>query len=396
MKRITQTLLEFWKRETVLSIAIILAVVSMFIVPPDREYIAYIDIRTLCILFCLMTVVAGLGGIGFFEQMAQGLLKRVKSMTGIVGILVLLCFLLSMLITNDVALITFVPLTIIVMRRLTPKLRQHWMLKTIVMQTIAANLGSMLTPIGNPQNLYLYEKSEIGILEFVKLMLPYTVMALILLVCWIGIAAFKERRHSVVTEETSKASKNVTATNNTHKETKAEGNQNIEVLIAYLLLFAISLLTVAHILPYWIPLVLVVLYTVIRKRQILKQVDYSLLGTFAALFIFIGNLGRIPIFSHALQTIIDGREILTAILASQVMSNVPAAILLSGFSDNYTELIVGVNLGGLGTLIASMASLISFKYVAGETPELRGKYLLKFTVASLIFLGILLAVWYIL
>lgn len=155
-------------------------------------------------------------------------------------------------------------------------------------------------------------------------------------------------------------------------------------------------MTVAHILPYWIPLVLVVLYTVIRKRQILKQVDYSLLGTFAALFIFIGNLGRIPIFSHALQTIIDGREILTAILASQVMSNVPAAILLSGFSDNYTELIVGVNLGGLGTLIASMASLISFKYVAGEVPELRGKYLLKFTVASLIFLGILLAVWYIL
>ena len=301
-----------------------------------------------------------------------------------------------MLITNDVALITFVPLTIIVMRQLTPKLRQHWMLKTIVMQTIAANLGSMLTPIGNPQNLYLYEKSGIGILELVMLMLPYTVMALILLVCWIGIAAFRERRHSVVTEETSEDSKKVAAANNTHKETKAEGNQNIEVLIAYLLLFAISLLTVAHILPYWIPLVLVVLYTIIRKRQILKQVDYSLLGTFAALFIFIGNLGRIPIFSHALQTIIDGREILTAILASQVMSNVPAAILLSGFSDNYTELIVGVNLGGLGTLIASMASLISFKYVAGEVPELRGKYLLKFTVASLIFLGILLTVWYIL
>lgn len=396
MKRITRALLEFWKRETVLSIAIILAVVSMFIIPPDRGYIAYIDIRTLCILVCLMTVVAGLGSIGFFEQMAQGLLKWVKNMTGIVGILVLLCFFLSMLITNDVALITFVPLTIIVMRRLTPKLRQHWMLKTIVMQTIAANLGSMLTPIGNPQNLYLYEKSGIGILKFVMLMLPYTVMALILLVCWIGIAAFKAQRHSVVTEETSETSKKVAATNNTHKEMKAEGNQNIEVLIAYLLLFAISLLTVAHILPYWIPLVLVVLYTVIRKRQILKQVDYSLLGTFAALFIFIGNLGRIPIFSHALQTIIDGREILTAILASQVMSNVPAAILLSGFSDNYTELIVGVNLGGLGTLIASMASLISFKYVAGEVPELRGKYLLKFTVASLIFLGILLAVWYIL
>ena len=363
-----------------MSIAIIMAVISMVLVPPDQEYVSYIDVRTLSILFCLMVIVAGLRGIGVFDHIAQTLLNRVKGITGIILILVGLCFFLSMLITNDVALITFVPLTIILMKRFQPEVRQKWLLKVVVMQTIAANLGSMLTPIGNPQNLYLYGKAGISIGAFIMIMLPYTLVALGLLILWIVLASRKNRgeKKRIGGDEVV--------------EFKFSDQRRLEYLLVYGLFFILSLLSVAHLLPYWIPLVLVFLYSIIRNRPVLRQVDYSLLGTFVALFIFIGNLGRIPAFHTALQAMVTGRELLTAVVASQVMSNVPAAILLSGFTDDIPALIVGTNLGGLGTLIASMASLISFKYVAKEDRGLRGHYFLEFTVANIVFLAILLVI----
>lgn len=395
MKRMRQALLAFWKKETVLSIAILLAVISMILIPPDEEYIGYIEVRTLGILFCLMTVVAGLREIGVFDWMAQALLRRVKGMTGIVMILVLLCFFLSMLITNDVALITFVPLTMIIMKRLPSELREGWMLKVVVMQTLAANLGSMLMPIGNPHNLYLYGRAEIGVWEFVRLMLPYTLVSLGLLLGWISIAIVRDTRKR-------KDGETVAAVRVVAGESSADamGAKNpldkTGTLITYLVLFGISLLSVAHILPFWIPFIVVLLYALIFDRQILGRVDYSLLGTFVALFIFIGNLGRISSFSSFLQSTVQGREALTVIVASQVMSNVPASVLLSGFTDNYSGLIIGANLGGLGTLIASMASLISFKYIAREETGLRSRYFRIFTVANFIFLGILIIEFYIL
>lgn len=363
-----------------MSIAIIMAVISMVLVPPDQEYVSYIDVRTLSILFCLMVIVAGLRGIGVFDHIAQTLLNRVKGITGIILILVGLCFFLSMLITNDVALITFVPLTIILMKRFQPEVRQKWLLKVVVMQTIAANLGSMLTPIGNPQNLYLYGKAGISIGAFIMIMLPYTLVALGLLILWIVLASWKNRGEK----------KRIGG--DRAVEFKFSDQRWLEYLLVYGLFFILSLLSVAHLLPYWIPLVLVFLYSIIRNRPVLRQVDYSLLGTFVALFIFIGNLGRIPAFHTALQAMVTGRELLTAVAASQVMSNVPAAILLSGFTDDIPALIVGTNLGGLGTLIASMASLISFKYVAKEDRGLRGRYFLEFTVANIVFLAILLVI----
>lgn len=377
MKHIWKRIGRFWKQETVLAIAGILAVGSMFLVPPDRGYVSYIDVRTLSILFCLMTIVAGLRGIGVFDYIARILLNRVKGTMGIILILVGLCFFLSMLITNDVALITFVPLTIILMKRFQPEIRQKWLLKVIVMQTIAANLGSMLTPIGNPQNLYLYGKAGISMGAFIMLMLPYTLAALGLLILWILLASWRNRGGKKLGEDEAVA-------------VKPTEQRRTEYLLVYGLLFILSLLAVAHLLPYWIPLILVFLYSIIRNRPVLRQVDYSLLGTFVALFIFIGNLGRIPAFHTALQNMITGKEMLTAVAASQVMSNVPAAILLAGFTDDIPALIVGTNLGGLGTLIASMASLISFKYVAREDRGLRGRYFLEFTVANVIFLAILL------
>ena len=368
----------FFQKETVLSISVILAVFSMFWIKPDHTYISYIDFRTLGLLFCLMTILAGLKEIGVFDFLAEKMLSKAHGTKAIVTLLVLLCFFFSMVITNDVALITFVPLALIMLHKLPEELTEYWLIKVVVMQTIAANLGSMLTPIGNPQNLYLYAQADMSAFALIRLMLPYSVVSLILLLFWIRFAASKAPKMS----KKNDISLSFSNTSEHHRENilKSTANRKTEYLVAYLLLFAACLLTVAHILDFRIPLLLVVLYVIIRNHTLLGKVDYSLLATFTALFIFIGNLGRI----------MTGRETITAILASQVMSNVPAAILLSGFADNYTSLIIGTNIGGLGTLIASMASLISFKYIAKENPHLRGKYFTLFTVANILFLAILL------
>ena len=400
-------ILYFIKNETVLSIAVVLAVISVFFVAPDIEYISYIDFRTLAILFCLMSIVAGLRNIGVFDKLAERLLAKVHGIGGVTVILVCLCFFMSMFITNDVSLITFVPFTIILMKKLNPDTDSKWMLKVIVMQTIAANLGSMLTPLGNPQNLYLYGKAGIGIAEFLKIMLPYTVCAFALLMAWIGLASMVRKRkisHDGKTEiEQNKgfdSAEDKASTKRQKDPLGASGSKGgkkeaewIEKFTAYLILFVISLLAVSHILPYGVPFALVFLYLLLRDRKILTQVDYSLLCIFIALFIFIGNLGRIPAFSQLLSDILTGREVVTSVIASQVMSNVPAAILLSGFTDHIRELVIGTNLGGLGTLIASMASLISFKYVAREDRSFRGRYFLEFTVANVIFLFIMMILY---
>ena len=401
-------ILYFIKKETVLSIAVVLAVISVFFVVPDREYISYIDFRTLAILFCLMSIVAGLRNIGVFDKLAERLLAKVHGIGGVTVILVCLCFFMSMFITNDVSLITFVPFTIILMKKRNPDTDSKWMLKVIVMQTIAANLGSMLTPLGNPQNLYLYGKAGIGIAEFLKIMLPYTVCAFALLMAWIGLASMVRKRklsHDGKTEIEQNKGFDSAEDKASMKRQKdplgASGSkwgkkdaEWIEKFTAYLILFVISLLAVSHILPYGVPFALVFLYLLLRDRKILTQVDYSLLCIFIALFIFIGNLGRIPAFSQLLSDILTGREVVTSVIASQVMSNVPAAILLSGFTDHIRELVIGTNLGGLGTLIASMASLISFKYVAREDHSFRGRYFLEFTVANVVFLFIMLILYH--
>lgn len=400
-------ILYFIKKETVLSIAVVLAVISVFFVTPDREYISYIDFRTLAILFCLMSIVAGLRNIGVFDKLAERLLAKVHGIGGVTVILICLCFFMSMFITNDVSLITFVPFTIILMKKWNSDVDGKWMLKVIAMQTIAANLGSMLTPLGNPQNLYLYGKAGIGITEFLKIMLPYTVCAFALLMAWIGLASMVRKRKLSHDEKTEiKQNKGVdsaedkASTKRQKDPLGASGSkwgkkdaEWIEKFTAYIILFAISLLAVSHILPYGVPFALVFLYLLLRDRKILTQVDYSLLCIFIALFIFIGNLGRIPAFSQLLSDILTGREVVTSVIASQVMSNVPTAILLSGFTDHIRELVIGTNLGGLGTLIASMASLISFKYVAREDRSFRGRYFLEFTVANVIFLFIMMILY---
>lgn len=370
-------MLEFLKKETVLCVALMLAVFSMFLVPPDGIYPEYIDFRTLAILFCLMCVMAGLQKIGVFSWSAQKLLKRVKSCSGLVLTLVLLCFFFSMLITNDVALITFVPFAFIVLRMLGTEMENRLILSVVVLQTIAANLGSMLTPIGNPQNLYFYGRAGLSVWEFFMLMLPYTLLSLLLLVV-LCILQGKRCQQTLKLEETFS------------QESFFREKMTVYRIVLYLALFLLCLLAVGHILPWQAVFLAVLVIIFVTDRNIFTKVDYSLLLTFIAFFIFIGNIGRVPAFCNFLQSIISGRETYTAIIASQVISNVPAALLLSGFTDNMAGLIVGTNLGGLGTLIASMASLISYKHIAKGKGEYKGRYILLFTAGNIVFLAALI------
>ena len=369
-------MISFFKRETVLCVSFILAVVSMFIVPPDKDYWGYIDFRTLAILFCLMSVMAGFQKAGVFDWIAKKLLGHVRSGRGLILTLVLLCFFSGMFITNDVALITFVPFTFIVLGMLGDKQKDRLVLPVVVMQTIAANLGSMLTPVGNPQNLYLYGRAGLSIREFLMLMMPYTLLSLVLLVVW----SLVQGRAWPQALESGEASV---------QDNLPQGKKAVYPLVVYLMLFLLCLLAVGHILPWQAVLAAVVIMILVTDRQVFARVDYFLLLTFAGFFVFVGNVGRIPAFRDFLQDMIAGREVYTAIIVSQIISNVPAALLLSGFTENFEGLIVGTNLGGLGTLIASMASLISYKYVAKETSGCKSKYIVLFTVGNIFFLAAL-------
>ena len=368
-------MIEFLKKETVLCIAFLLAVVSAFIVPVDSQYIEYMDFRVLVLLFALMTVMSGLQSLGIFEKLSYSLLKYVKSTRSLTLLLVSLCFFLAMFITNDVALITFVPFTILILEKInSPKN----LIPIIVLETIAANLGSMLTPIGNPQNLYLYGLSGLKISEFILHMAPSTVLSFIFLV----ICCFLHKKERITLSDAATTTK----------------NEKPFLTAYYFVLFILCLMTVAYLIPYPVLLLVSIPVLLIWDRTTLKKVDYSLLLTFISFFVFIGNMQRIPAVAEMISSLIEGKELLVAFLASQIISNVPAAMLLSGFTNNYKDLLLGVNIGGLGTLIASLASLISFKYFANHVETLpkesgitKGKYMIQFTFMNVLFAVILLA-----
>lgn len=366
---------EFIKQEAILIVACVLAVISIFFVTPDEEYFEYIDFRTLGILFSLMALMAGFQSMGVFDEISRKLLNKVQNIRQLVVVLTLLCFFFSMIITNDVALITFVPFTFVLFNMLGQAEEKKWLIPVVILQTVAANLGSMLTPIGNPQNLYLYGKSGMAFETFISLMLPYTALSLaMLLVSSFAVGSIGNKKITV-------------SLNANYKE------KNTCKVIMYVVLFFICILAVLRVLSVGIAFAVTLCAIVIFDRKVLKKVDYSLLLTFVGFFIFIGNMGRIPMFSSLLQKCISGSEVITAVLTSQVVSNVPTALLLSNFSDNLPALIVGTNIGGLGTLIASMASLISYKYIAQKKNVSKGKYLLFFTIANIIFLAALMLLY---
>ena len=357
------------KKDAVLCAALLLAVLSLPFAQSASAVLAGIDFRTLLLLFALMAVMKGFQSAGVFSSLAGVLLSRTKTSRQTAAVLILLCFFTSMLITNDVALITFVPFAIEV---LTLSGRQRDIPLTLVMQTIAANLGSMLTPIGNPQNLYLFSVSGMTTAEMLVLMLPYWALSLALVI--ISLLFFKS--------EPSRT-----------ENTRSGAPEKAPVLI-YSALFILCLLSVVRVLHYAFAAIVTAAVILIYNRTILKKVDYSLLLTFIGFFVFIANIGGIESVKNAIVSVVNTNVVLSAIASSQIISNVPAAILLSGFTGSFDKLLIGTNLGGLGTLIASMASLISYKFAAGAGIN-RGRYLALFTVLNLIFLTIL-AVFYML
>ncbi len=366
-----EKLIAFFKKETILCIAGILAFGSAFLIPPDAKYMEYCDIRVLVLLFCLMAVMGGFQQLGVFDRMANLLLARARRMRQLATTLVMLCFFSAMFVTNDVALITFVPFTIMLLER--ANLREK-MIPFIVMQTIAANLGSMLTPVGNPQNLFLYTISGMEMGEFFSVTVPYVGVSYFFLYVF----CYFQGRTPLETEK---------------QEPKKDWSAKDKALLTALgILFLFCLLAVFRIAPYQAVFVIILVWFLFFQKGILKGLDYNLLLTFVCFFVLIGNLGRIPMIRDTLQNLLWGREVIVSFLASQFISNVPAAVLLSEFTDRYDLLIAGVNIGGLGTLIASMASLISYKYYAVAKGAKKGKYLLHFTAMNILFAVILLAV----
>lgn len=378
---------ELFQKETVCCIAFLLAVISMFFVSPSKNYISYIDFRVLALLFCLMAVVRGFSSIGVFTRLGTMLLTHVHSLRMLSALFIFLCFFFSMLITNDVALITFIPFTILVLSMAEQK---KFLIPVVVLETIAANLGSMLTPLGNPQNLYLYTISGLSIGAFVRIMLPYSFVSAILLLIFILFLP-KDTVSTATAANTANSTNTVTASNTSNVICKAvKARKNSRILFAfYLILFLLCLLTVLHILPYQILFFLVLTGFLLLDYRVLKDVDYFLLLTFLCFFIFIGNMKQISLVHELISKLLVHHEVLMGIGASQIISNVPAAILLSGFTDDYSALLIGVNLGGLGTLIASLASLISFKFYTNSNGSDTKRFLGIFTLYNVIFLGVL-------
>ena len=353
------------KGETVLLIALAAALLSVCIILPDAAYAGYVDWNVLMLLFSLMAVVAGLKRCGVMDRVSGALIRRAGTVRALGLALSLACFFSSMLVTNDVALITFVPLTTALLATSPDAL-----ILTVTLETIAANLGSMATPIGNPQNLYLYAHYNMPMASFLRAVGPLTVVSLVLVV--LGCMLLKSEKVSPVHSAKSEA-------------------LAMPALWLHAAQFVICLLSVLDMLPKWVSFAVVLLSTLLYDRSLLREVDYALLATFVCFFVFVGNLGRIEAVSGMLSAVVSGREMETGILASQVISNVPAALMLSGFTANAEELMRGVDLGGLGTLVASLASLISFKLYLKTPGAKGGRYLGVFTVMNLVFLAVLYA-----
>ncbi len=367
---ISKKILGFLKKDTVLSIAMLLAAASACFVKPDKEYLGYIDYRVLVLLFALMLVVGGFKSLGVFRLLGEKLCGKVKSLRSLTLVLACLCFFSSMLITNDVALITFVPFTISVFIMVSCEDR---LIPVIVIETIAANLGSMLTPIGNPQNLLLFSAGDMTVGEFILHMLPITVLsfALILVCIWI---LKNQSIHMELNE----------------KDVQESVMQKKKFWI-YLFLFLVCMGNVFHLYSHWVVGIVVVLVVLAVDRKLFAEADYSLLLTFTGFFIFIGNMKQIDVINQWISDMITGNELLIGAAASQVISNVPAAMLLSGFTTDFKQLLYGVNIGGLGTLIASMASLISYRFFGKAYPQQKSEYFKQFTIYNVILLIVMLA-----
>ncbi len=358
---------DFVKKNIVLCIAVLAAAVTAFIVPPDAEYLGYFDFKTLACLLSVLAVVCALKNIRFFTILARKIVELTGNLRTAVLALVYITFLGSMLIANDMALLTFLPLGFFV---LATTGNERYMAFTFIMQNIAANLGGMLTPFGNPQNLYLFTKFEIPVAEFMQIMfLPFAVAVVLITACCLFVKPIKLE----IEEET-------------HFTLPAVRT------VFYIALFILSVVIVFNIIPYYIGFAIILVSLFFADKKALKKVDYGLLFTFVAFFVFSGNMARIDAVNTLLSWLLEKNTLIVSALSCQVISNVPSAILLSQFTGNYADLLRGVNIGGTGTLIASLASLITFRIYTNNNPDKVGSYIAKFSAFNFSFLIILLVI----
>lgn len=370
----TQTLkkqnsfMDFLKKEIVLVIATVLAITSSFTSIPK---LSYIDFKVLILLFNLMIVVAAFKELKVLDSIAIGLLKKCNTYTSISFALVFITFIASMIVTNDVALITFVPLSIVIARKANIDV-----LKIVIFQTLAANLGSSFTPMGNPQNLFIYSYYDLSPIDFLKATSPIVILAIVFL----SILIIKGKKIKLKLDLSDVIM------------------ENKKDVILFSLLFVIILLSVFHLIDYRITFMITIVTVLILNKRLFKEVDYSLLLTFIGFFIFIGNISTMDVVRNFMENILNSEKstFISSILASQIISNVPATMLLSGFTNHFKELLLGVNIGGMGTLIASLASVISYKIYTSEFKDNSDRYLSKFTLYNILGLGVFVPIIYLL
>lgn len=356
--------IEFLKKECVLVIAVTLAILSSFISIPK---LSYIDFNVLILLFNLMVVVAAFKELKVLDSIAIGLLKKCNTYTSISLALVFITFISSMIVTNDVALITFVPLSIVIARKANINV-----LKIVVFQTLAANLGSSFTPMGNPQNLFIYSFYNLSPIDFFKITLPIVILAVLFLV----LLVFKDKKMNLSLDL---------------EDVKIDNKRDVYLFGG---LFLIILLSVFHVIDYKVTFLITIVMVLILNKKLFSQVDYSLLITFIGFFIFVGNISTMDVVKNFMEGILNSPKstFLASVLSSQVISNVPATMLLSGFTDHFKELLLGVNIGGMGTLIASLASVISYKIYASEFGN--DNYMKSFTFYNILGLIIFVPIAY--
>ena len=356
--------IDFASKNFVLVIAATLAIASCFVIKPDAQYIGYFDFKTLTCLFCTLAVICALKNISFFTITAKKIVTLTGNTRSLALALVYITFIGSMFLANDMALLTFLPLGYL---SLSATNKEKYMAPIFIIQNIAANLGGMLTPFGNPQNLYIYTKFNIPTLEFMGIMLLPFVLSIILFTA--GCLFIPKESLTLENEEKEKIAPKKTA--------------------FYLVLFAITILMVFRVIPYYICLPIILISILATDKNALTKVDYPLLLTFACFFLLAGNVSRIEAVNVFFSNLLEKNTLLTSIFSCQVISNVPSAILLSEFTENYRELLLGVNIGGVGTLISSLASLITFREYTSHVKGKTLQYLGLFTALNFGFLIIL-------
>ncbi len=338
-------ILSFFKTNFIFTVALIAALISCIFVPIDKEYLGYFEINTLSCIFLLLLVIAGLTNIDFFQKIARIIVKKFKNTRSIIMCLIFITYISAIVNANDMSLLTFLPLAYIVLKY-TNNLR--YLAFTFIMQNIASNLGGMIAPIGNPQNLYIFSYYQMSLWEFLKIMALPTLIALILI---IAVCMFIKKEPLKFEDEQS----------NKFSKPKA---------IIYLTLFAITILVVLRAIPWWAAMAVILVAMLILDRKAFLMVDYTIPLTFVAFFIFSGNMARIPSVIGLMERFVGTNTFLTAYLSCQLISNVPTAVLLSKFTNNYSHLLVSVNVASLGIIFSSLSGVIALKeYIKASKKE---------------------------